>query len=212
VLWVPDTFLECEIELPEAVECNSHGVRIGSSVTGGIAPLQYRWIIDGEKCFIQSGQNTPEIVIYVGWSEVSITLEVTDAYGCITICQAVLTCENDFINLVQPEDGEPESDVSAEQKENSVHSIEVEDLSGLQLWPNPVSDAMYVSFTADKAREVNLRMTNVLGNTVIRHEMKSVEGYNQAMLDVDQLPEGTYILFIESEDELYSRKFVISRK
>ena len=36
ITWIPDTFLECEIILPEVVDCNAHGEVISSGVTGGI--------------------------------------------------------------------------------------------------------------------------------------------------------------------------------
>jgi hypothetical protein len=68
------------------VECNSHGVVIGSNVEGGLGAITYMWEVIGEKCFIQSGQGTPEITIYVGWTTVEIILTVTDEFGCSTTC------------------------------------------------------------------------------------------------------------------------------
>jgi len=92
ITWIPDTFLECDIIVPELVEFNTHGVVISSDVTGGIGPFTYLWEMVGEECFIQGGQGTPEIIIYVGWSFVKIILTVTDAYGCVSMCMTTLLC------------------------------------------------------------------------------------------------------------------------
>src|SRR5678815_980884 len=92
ILWIPDTFIECEIVLPEVVDCNTHGVEIGSIVTGGIGPFTYVWDVIGQECFIQDGQGTSGITIYVGFFDVTISLTVTDAYGCQTVCTATLEC------------------------------------------------------------------------------------------------------------------------
>jgi hypothetical protein len=82
VTWIPDTYVQCDIITPKTVECNTHGVHIRSEVSGGIAPFTYYWEIIGESCYIQGGQKTPDIFIYIGWSPLEIRLTVTDAYGC----------------------------------------------------------------------------------------------------------------------------------
>jgi hypothetical protein len=104
ITWIPDSFIACEIIIPDQVECNSRWVHITSDVTGGFAPYTYLWDIQGEDCIIQSGQHTPDIYIYVGWTDVHITLYVTDAYGCLSICQAVVSCIGDGIPYVVVED------------------------------------------------------------------------------------------------------------
>ncbi|MEO5906087.1 MAG: hypothetical protein ABIQ11_05140, partial [Saprospiraceae bacterium] len=105
ITWIPDTFLDCGILLPDAVDCNSFDVVITTFTSGGIAPLEYLWEVEGEKCFIQSGQGTEEITIYVGFTAVDVSLTVTDAFGCSTICQATLECIDPFdnsLNVVLP--------------------------------------------------------------------------------------------------------------
>jgi hypothetical protein len=50
---------------------------------------------------------------------------------------------------------------------------------------------------------------NTLGSTVAVSKWAVTEGKNQGELQTSQLQSGTYMLVIEEEDELLTRRFVV---
>jgi hypothetical protein len=210
ILWIPDTFLDCGIVLPGSVECNSHGVLIGSDVSGGLGEISYLWEIEGEKCFIQGGQGTPEIFIYVGWSEVDITLTVSDAFGCSSVCSITLNCLDPFENNfgINPQIVTPETE---EEHTAPNSSTDLHILEHFNLFPNPANASVNLSFESSEEQEVQYVMTNFLGQVVLNENMKAVKGFNSRKVDVSTLPDGSYLMQLVSEKETRSRILVLFR-
>jgi hypothetical protein len=209
ILWTPNTFLECDFVLPESFDCNSHGVVIGSIVTGGVGPIQYDWEIVGEKCFIQGGQGTPEITIYVGWSEVKVILTITDAFGCVSMCMFILDCDlsllpMEFIN----EQAEPSHDDQNELKSNAGST---EQLRQFNLWPNPANDMINVSFESAVDNAVEFSLVDFFGKIVLTERAEAHKGLNMHQLNVGQIAPGGYILQIKSNNEVHTSIIPIVR-
>jgi hypothetical protein len=210
ILWIPDTFIDCDILMPDLVECNSHGVTINSDVEGGIGPFVYEWEIEGEKCFIQSGQNTPSIDIYIGFGEVDIFLTVTDAFGCQGVCNATLDCIDPFddafaINpVIIGQQGSNESPTTADPG--------VDYLRDLSFWPNPTAATVNVRFECMTANEVEISFTNYLGQIVKTEKVNALKGVNTRRIDVSNIPEGTYLMQVKTEKEVHTNTIVIMRK
>ncbi len=213
IIWIPNTLLDCGILLPELVECNSHNVAIGSVVSGGLGELTYKWEVEGEKCFIESGQGTPGISIYLGFTEVTLILTVTDAFGCSTICSAALDCidpvSNPFIGLPVTSD--------ATRMNIGVHRI-VEsnaDTKGrgqqFNLWPNPANESVNLNFTSLVNQEVKYRLINFLGQVMLRDKTNARKGANTQKVDLSKIPEGSYLMEIRTEKEMYAKVIVVMR-
>jgi hypothetical protein len=211
IVWIPVTLASCDILLPEAVECNSHGVLIGSDQQGGVGPLTYMWEVTGEKCFIQSGQGTSEILIYVGWSEVEISLTITDAFGCSTVCNATLNCldpiEESIVEIPQVH---PE--ITPAAPADAVNgNLSADILHHFNLWPNPANTTINLSFESAKPHEANVRMLNFLGQVVLSQDISAIKGFNSKKLDVSHLPEGSYLLELVTEFETETKIVVLFR-
>ncbi|MEO5906310.1 MAG: T9SS type A sorting domain-containing protein, partial [Saprospiraceae bacterium] len=214
VIWMPETLLECSIILPDAVECNSHGVVINSDIAGGIDPLSYFWEITGDKCFIQGGQNTPEILIYVGFSDVEITLTVTDSFGCRTMCFAVLSC-NGFteglgINSSQVLNAES-IDGQVKPLIGSGNDSDLKSLTNFNLWPNPAKESINLSFDSSIDYEAQVTLTDFLGQNILNNKIQTVKGINNSKIDIAQIPQGSYILQVKTNNEIYTKVVVIMR-
>lgn len=211
ILWIPDTFLDCDILLPGPIECNTHGVLIGSDVSGGLGEISYLWEIEGEKCFIQGGQGTPEIFIYVGWSEVDIKLTVTDAFGCSSVCSITLNCLDPFENnfIINPHVINPETEVQQSMPNNSGADLHI--LEHFNLFPNPANASVNLSFESSLDHEVEYVMTNFLGQVVLSEGIKAVKGFNSRKIDVSNLPDGSYLMQLVSEKETRTRILVLFR-
>ncbi|NUO00581.1 MAG: T9SS type A sorting domain-containing protein [Saprospiraceae bacterium] len=216
ITWIPDTFLECAIILPESVECNTHGVVISSEVTGGLGPITYNWQIVGEKCFIQGGQGTSEIIIYVGWSTVKIILTVTDAYGCASMCMILLPCVPStgdlsidlpaaaIIETGNPHTGTPTSELGIAHRVN-------ENLEQVKLWPNPASESVTLSFQSAIEEEVAFSFINTLGQVVLSDKIKAHVGLNTFKIDASQTSNGTHLVQLKTEREIHTEVIVIMR-
>ncbi len=212
ILWIPDTFVDCNIILPEQVDCNTHGVVIGSNVSGGIGPFTYVWDVVGQECFIQSGQGTPEITIYVGFFDVNISLTVTDAFGCQSVCTANLEC---FDPLGQFAGNDPNADqhqvLIPNAPNNTIQGSSTDYLQQVTYWPNPANTNFNVSFTAAEARDVDITFMNFLGEVVLTDHMKAHAGANTRKIDVTKLPEGTYLFQVMTDREVHAKGIVIMR-
>jgi len=215
ITWIPDTQLSCDIFLPESVECNSHGVPIGSAASGGLGGITYAWEVFGEKCFIQSGQGTPEMGMYIGWDEVEITLTLTDAYGCTTSCSATIDCEDLAANPIIG--NSEEQDVQIHNIQTAAVSPKVEiqtteaDLLQFNLWPNPARDAVTVSFESLLDQEVQVSLINFIGQTLFRQDIKSAKGMTTHHVDISKIPEGGYVIQLRAAGDLYTKILMVMR-
>jgi hypothetical protein len=214
IRWTPNTFVECAILLPPPVECSTHGVVISSSVTDGVAPYTYVWAIDGDDYLLQSGQGTPQITIYIGFSPIDISLTVTDSYGCETVCTATMDCEDPLEGFA----GNPTGTPAAETESIAIEVLQAEkpvdfesNLEKVSFWPNPVSETLHLSFTSASDREVSMRLINTLGQTVKSAAISGVTGRNEYDLDVADLTEGSYVIELKTEKEIYTRVILLLR-
>ncbi len=215
IIWQPYSTLECSIILPELVECNSHGVVITSSITGGTGPYTYAWRVVGDKCFLQGGQGTPEILIYMGWEDVKITLTVTDTFGCVTMCMTFLHCLDleDLPAAIISQDGS--SQALQEQNVNNLTSSTTEEDSDLfhhlTLWPNPANALVNIGFESEIEGMAIYSFTNFLGQTVLTDKMEIRKGYNSNQIDATDMPNGSYLMQIRADRALYSKGIIILR-
>ncbi|MCF8238343.1 MAG: ice-binding family protein [Saprospiraceae bacterium] len=210
ITWVPDNNLACEIILPDIVTCNSHGVLIHSVIAGGSGIQSYQWEVEGEECFIQSGQGSPWIKIYVGWIPVKVTLTVTDSTGCVSMCMTTLYCFAGQMKL----DGEEHTGADHEvfdpnQLQNFQPTGESVDITDMLVWPNPASDEVNLSFMTNGEVEYRVNIINMLNQTVIGNKMISMTGLNTRRIDFMQLMDGNYTIQIVTPHDVYTKNLVI---
>jgi hypothetical protein len=210
ITWIPDTQLECEIDLPDVPACNTHGVEIGSTITGGLGGYEYLWTVDGVDCYIQSGQGTPEITIYVGFSIVNISLVVTDGFGCSTNCSATLDCDDPFEGMLI----RPGSDIFHPDAEHSPkHSpfLPADDIHRIDIWPNPVEEYFNLQLYSQHSGEIKLTMVDVMGHEVMEQDLDVVEGENEQRISTSKFVPGSYMVQVQRDDYLEMRMIVIVR-
>lgn len=210
ILWIPSTMVECSILLPPSVECNSHGVGISAVVTDGVAPYNYAWGLDGDDYLLQSGQGTSQIKIYIGFSPVDVSLTVTDAYGCETVCNATLECIDPLEGLVSgTHSGIDPAANSTPAVITDAQPVAVEDvLDHLVMKPNPVKDQLLISFRSPSAQKIDLQMMNTVGQLVRSTVEQASSGWNEFSIDVSNLQEGSYMVQLKTGSNVYT-KFVL---
>ena len=213
ILWIPNTFVECAILLPPSVECSTHGVVISAMVTDGVAPYTYAWGLDGDDYLLQSGQGTSQISIYIGFSSVDVSLTVTDAYGCETVCTAVLECDDPLQGFATGNHGtvDPAADHASEVTVGSKSVIYDDSLEDVLFRPNPVNDKLQISFRSPRAQHVNMRMLNTMGQVVNTSIQNAISGWNEYTIDVSGLTEGSYLIDLQTGKEVYTQVVLVIR-
>jgi uncharacterized repeat protein (TIGR03803 family) len=83
-----------------------------------------------------------------------------------------------------------------------------EDLSNLQIYPNPANEVLTLNWKNNTTNEqVNISITDVNGKIVWRSSRSS---FNQTKIDTSQLVEGVYSMSIQSMKTNLNSKFVIA--
>lgn len=84
--------------------------------------------------------------------------------------------------------------------------------SDFSLTPNPASDALHIALVLPESAPVLVRIDDVLGRTVLRHEEASaVQSAFATTLDVSRLAQGAYTLHVQSGRERWTRRLVVLR-
>ncbi|MBR9920317.1 MAG: T9SS type A sorting domain-containing protein [Bacteroidetes bacterium] len=84
-------------------------------------------------------------------------------------------------------------------------------VSELYLFPNPVSLELNVQFELLAKAEIQLVITDVNGRILQLNKMQLDQGKQETQLDVSQLPEGLYLLHLQSKEQQSTSKFIIMR-
>lgn len=204
--WTPESLAECNIVLPPAVACNTHGVPICAENTDNMPGTTYFWEIVGEDCFIQSSPDSACILMYIGWSPVEITLTTTDAFGCVTTCITTLNCEFSLGQSVYSG-----TNLQSDFNRGEVNPLgnTVGKLQQLRLFPNPSSGNINVSFETNIEGEVEFHFTSLLGELIQRDIMTASKGLNNTTLNVSHVPDGSYLMQIRTATEVHTNVVVI---
>lgn len=81
------------------------------------------------------------------------------------------------------------------------------EILGFAIYPNPVSDFIYISYKS--LGKMRIEIYNTEGQKVLNKEIDSSNPGNQDIeLDIEGLPQGLYIINLESENNQSSQKFI----
>ena len=88
-----------------------------------------------------------------------------------------------------------------------ITALDVDEDASLLLYPNPASNMIVVEFSADIHR---VRMINLNGQIV--YEKRGIDKLGKRLeIDTSLYPTGEYIIRLEGEDSVVSRKVILSR-
>jgi choice-of-anchor B domain-containing protein len=82
-------------------------------------------------------------------------------------------------------------------------------LSSLQLNPNPAFDVVAVSFELPSEQKVQCHLLDLTGRLVQTSDYAATKGLNQIDLDVQQLPEGTYLVVLNTAAGTIARQLIV---
>jgi predicted metalloprotease with PDZ domain len=77
----------------------------------------------------------------------------------------------------------------------------------VELFPNPASEQINVSFNANKDIPVSISINTIEGKEIIQMELKSDQGQYTEQINIDKLPKGIYLMTIKQGKTVLSRQF-----
>jgi serine protease AprX len=84
-------------------------------------------------------------------------------------------------------------------------------ISNFNLYPNPTSNDLHVSFDLTESGKIELLMVDATGKTVMVRSLGQASGNNKFSLDVNDLPAGIYMMNVSFEGQVITKRFVIQR-
>ena len=80
----------------------------------------------------------------------------------------------------------------------------------MTIYPNPAREAVQIEWNTPQQGVAQVEWINLMGQTIIRQEIRNVGRWAQASLSVNGLSQGTYILRVELADQLWTRRVVVT--
>ena len=81
----------------------------------------------------------------------------------------------------------------------------------LEVFPNPVSDNLTVVFTANESAETIVKIVDAVGHNVLESNVLSTVGKNFVTLDLRGLPNGLYLLHVQTGETVNIQKIKVSK-
>ena len=180
---VADNTLSAEFELsPAIIECNSDDNLLSVIASGGLPPYSYSWELTDplEDGYITSDPTKPNILFTMGFITQTFTVTITDANRCQLVQSFTVVC--DFSG----EEGLVGSGNSAAE---------------LLVYPNPASDYLLINAAQWTEQPVQVAIYGLLGQEMLRQTVTAwpQEGHQ---INTQALPNGTYLLRLESEGKV----------
>lgn len=91
----------------------------------------------------------------------------------------------------------------------SVSMNEVELFDNFQVYPNPTSDILNLELGSKDVSEVNLSVYSIAGSNVFSIVKNLQSGQNRIVLSLADLQRGTYMLVVESPDQIVRRPILL---
>ncbi len=87
--------------------------------------------------------------------------------------------------------------------------LEIPALSNMQLFPNPTSDMITLTYQSNDANNVNLVVTDVSGKVVINQVMGTQSGDQKTRVDLSDVQAGIYLVHLITDGVKLSEKVVV---
>lgn len=79
----------------------------------------------------------------------------------------------------------------------------------MSVYPNPASDVLNIAYNNLKGGQAQLFITDIQGKQVYAHNLNLNAGSGKFQLNISSFPDGVYILSLRSNQEVFSRRFVV---
>jgi len=86
---------------------------------------------------------------------------------------------------------------------------ENEDLTGIQMFPNPANDVLTVKFNSNEANDIRISVVSMDGKLVHTQNAKAFSGQFTSRISLDGLTTGLYSVQVMSNNATYTEKIVV---
>jgi len=86
---------------------------------------------------------------------------------------------------------------------------ENEDLTGIQMFPNPANDVLTVKFNSNEANDIRISIVSMDGKLVYTQNAKSFSGQFTSRISLDGLTTGLYAVQVMSNNATYTEKIAV---
>ncbi|MCB0545414.1 MAG: T9SS type A sorting domain-containing protein [Saprospiraceae bacterium] len=77
-----------------------------------------------------------------------------------------------------------------------------------KVFPNPATSVLNTAFSAESAGDVEIRVSDLSGKTLLRNENHADTGENMAQMDISSLVPGMYIVELRASGSVVIGKFI----
>ena len=192
--------VSCQAGFVMFLDSATNGVIVVNSSTGN--NLSYLWDFgDGNTSTLPYPSYT-----YNSNGPFNLCLTVDDGNNCVsTYCDSI---GSNGIVLK----GASGFSFNTTNPEGTVGVAEMDNVANLEVYPNPVSNNVNIEFNLTEQTNVTVSITDLLGKTiasVVSEEMNA--GNNQINYATSAIPNGVYLLKINTENTLQVRKMVVNK-
>ncbi len=171
--------------------------------------LSYSFPQQTDNAVIDNINHTVDIEVEYGTDLSSLIATFTLSPGATAYIGSVLqqsgVTTNDFTNPVTyniiAEDGLTNQDWLVTVSINNL--VENKDINKLNIYPNPASDIVII----ENAENSKISIINMLGQVVFSQTLNN----NNIKLNVSQIPNGTYLIRVENNNEVITKKLNVIR-
>lgn len=87
--------------------------------------------------------------------------------------------------------------------------ISNKNISGMKMYPNPASESVNISFSADNAENGVISVMNLMGQTVYTENVEVNEGYNMINIPVKGFTSGVYMVSLRTQTGISTQKLLV---
>ncbi len=98
-----------------------------------------------------------------------------------------------------------------DNEDNALVEQAIPGINALSFGPNPATHHLNIQFEADKAMELTVALTDLLGKTVSMQSFTSMEGINNMQIPLQSFTNGIYMLNIRAGDSNIVEKVMIQK-
>ena len=142
-------------------------------------------------------------------SKISIEIPISKTDNC---CLKAKKIKKHKIVIVKP----GQEDITIKNEEDAAVELRglenTLSLSEFQLYPNPTSGQINISFKTDLLEALNVSITDLGGKSVFEEKVEDFNGSYSKDIDITDHNEGIYILRISQGNRIYTEKVVINKK
>jgi hypothetical protein len=88
--------------------------------------------------------------------------------------------------------------------------IAVSTTTKLDIFPNPASEQLHISFYLNNVSDARVILTDLQGKVVLEVMDKGLTGINTQVIDIQNVAPGTYLMYVATDEFNIPEKIVIN--